>query len=139
MKNIKGSVFLLFTLCAFTACSDAEWHSLTRLTQQQKVSASYKFLVSKFGANHILTKCDPQEAAELGEEYLIQVMDNGDGKIVGETIGHGATLQAALDNAATSYISPEQLRALDAYSAREDKEEKKREAEYRKKCCEVGK
>lgn len=135
MKNISRIVFIgIIAFVAIERCS-AQWHVLTQLSPRQKSSSSYKFLSGKFGAGHLLVDCDPEEAAGLGGEYLIQIMSVGDGTRDGETVGHGATLQQALNDAAYSYISPAEVRRIRAYSAREQAEEEKRAAVYRKKCC----
>lgn len=121
---------------ALSGCSaQGQWHKLTRLSASEKTSHSYQFLVGKFGAAHLLTECDTDEAALLGDNYLFQVMGEGDDLRVGETIGHGATLQEALDAAEWSYISPSRVKELRAELAERDKEFEQRKAEYRKKCC----
>lgn len=139
MKNISLLILIVLLFLPLAACSDDGWHTLKKLTPSERASASYKFLVSKFGDNHISVECDPEGAARLGGNYLIYVL--GDRKDVeqGETLGHGATLQDALDNAASSYISPSTVRALRSQKDQDDNAINKRATEYRKKCFSVNK
>ena len=134
---MKTLALLCLILTCATGCQSQvnEWHPLVRLTPSQAHSMSYRFLVSKFGADHLLTECDPEEAAQLGDSYLFQVMGDGNDERDGETIGHGATLQEALDSAAASYIPPAEVIALRKQMEQQNREIQKRTAEYRKKCC----
>jgi hypothetical protein len=114
------------------------WHTLGRLTAPERKSASYKFLVGKFGANRLMAECDTEGAALMGEGYLFQVAsdtDSADGELYGTALGHGATLQQALDSAAASYIDPATTRRLHREMAQEQAEREARERAYRKKCC----
>lgn len=113
------------------------WHRFTP-TPKQRASASYKFLLSKFGENNIEAECDTEEAALLGEEYLNQIMGDGDELRNGETIGHGRTVQEALDSAAASWISPAQLREIRKEEDRLEAERNRRAKEFEKKCCGSG-
>ena len=124
---------LLLTGCTSPAQVN-EWHPLTQLTASQRSSESYRFLVGKFGASHILTECDAEEASLLGDEYLFQIMGSGNG----ETIGHGTTLQDALDSAMRSYMTPARVAAIEKQMQEEEKERQRREEVYRKKCCSQG-
>jgi hypothetical protein len=129
-------LLILLILIPVTGCSQVnEWHHLKKLTDSQRQSSSYKFLVSKFGTNGIYTECDTYEAAALGEEYLFQIASLGNSDKDGETIGHGATLQEALDSAANQYMSPEEVREIRKQEAIQEVERKKVEEEYAKKCC----
>lgn len=131
----KLKLTALVLLVPLTACSQVnEWHSF-HPTVSQRDSKSYKFLISKFGANNIETECDAEEASINGEEYLFQIMGEGPDIIVGETIGHGRTLQEALDNAADNYLSPQHIKDLRQDSDQREAERAKREAELKKKCC----
>lgn len=121
--------------CSRVHCQVNEWHSLEHLTTAQKASASYKFLVRKFGPDGLITECDAEEAALLGGDYLFQVGSIGNSLLVGETVGHGASLQAALNDAAAHWLSPAQVKAFNAEMEQDEKAERKREAEYAKKCC----
>ena len=126
---------LLLIAASFSVAHADNWHALTKLTKTERESTSYKFLVSKFGARNLLVICDPEEAADAGPEYLIQVMGSGLGERVGETIGHGETLQSALDAAAASYISPETVRKLHEEWQQRAKERALAVAKYKKMCC----
>lgn len=129
MKRVLISLAMLLSVgCA----GQAEWRPLSHLTSSERESASYKFLVGKFGADHLMVECDP----EMGDEdFLWNVMDDfSDRYKYGETLGHGATLQNAIDDAASEYISGPGVRRLEAEIAQEDKAQQARIEKLRKKC-----
>lgn len=134
MKPILSTIALLLAASATSHAN--EWHRMAGLTKAQAQSSSYRFLAKTFGPSHLLMKCDPEEASEVGDEYLIQVMDDyNDGTAHGETIGNGRTLQEALDSAAGNYMSGPRVKRIEAEEAQEEKDRRRREEIYRKRCC----
>ena len=128
---------LLFIVCSpfVAAQSYGTWHPLTKLTPAEKSSESYKFMVKKFGAQHIVIMCDPDTAALVGENYLIQVFGDRNTAVFGQAMGNGSNLQEALDSAMDTYIPAERVREIQAQMREEEKELEQAKKEYRKKCC----